>query len=320
MRTFYRRLLSTVLILCGIAILNFFLFYLSPGDPTNLYFGPKVDRANLEALRHEMGLEKPWTTQLIHWLGRVVRGDLGYSWAKHRPVRDIIVEAVPATLQLTLLALLLNMAVGCTVGVVSGIYGERWPGRCLDTLSLAWYATPGFLIALLGIYVFCLKLRWLPASGMESLLAFDMGFWEKIGDRLTHLILPVTVLGLAGAAATSRYVQEHMRRILKQDYIRMAFAKGLSKKRIILVHAFKNALIPVVTLLGLYFPFLLGSALIVEVIFAWPGMGRVAYEAIFAKDTPVIMIVNLIAGLMVIIGNTVSDMLYRWIDPRIRIE
>ena len=315
----FKRILHSVLLLCGIAILNFSLFFLSPGDPTNLYFGPKVKRSNLQILKQQMGTDKPWIKQLQNWSSHVLRGDLGYSWAKHRPVRDILLEAIPATLQLTILALLLNLVAGCLIGILTGIHSSRWFGKLLETSTLVLYSVPVFLLAIFFIYIFCLKLKLLPASGMSSLFVEDLGFWEKLWDRVSHLFLPVLTLGLMGAAATSRYVQGHMKSVLKQDYIRMALAKGLPRGRVYLHHAFKNALIPVVTLLGIYFPFLLGSALIIEVIFAWPGMGRVTYEAIFSKDFPVIMAVNLIAGVMVIGGNLISDLLYRFIDPRIRI-
>jgi peptide/nickel transport system permease protein len=190
----------------------------------------------------------------------------------------------------------------------------------MDATVLALYSVPVFLLALALIYVFSLKLRLLPVSGMGSFDDGTFGFWGTFFDRAIHLVLPVSVLSITGAAATSRYVQANMEEVLRQDYIRLAMAKGLSKKRVILHHAFRNAALPVVTLLGIYFPFLLGSALIVEVVFAWPGMGRIAYEAVFSKDYPVIMAVNLMAGVMVILGNLVSDLLYRFIDPRIRVR
>jgi len=320
MKMVFNRVLYSILLLCGIVILNFSLFFLSPGDPTNLYFGPKVKRQNLETLRHQMGVDQPWSKQFQEWGRHALKGDLGYSWAKHRPVRDILMEAIPATLQLTILALLINLIAGCILGVLTGVYSRKWFGKIIDYLSLSAYSVPIFLFAILFIYFFSLKLRLLPASGMSSLIAGDFGFWENLWDRIRHLILPVSILGLMGAAATSRFVQGHMKSVLRQDYIRLAFAKGLPKSRVYVSHAFKNALIPVVTLLGIYFPFLLGSALVVEVIFAWPGMGRVTYEAIFSKDYPVIMAVNLIAGLLVITGNLISDLLYRFIDPRIRVK
>ncbi|MDW7680607.1 MAG: ABC transporter permease [bacterium] len=320
MEILIKRFFHALLILVGIIIINFSLFFLSPGDLTNLYFSPKVKPAQLESLKQQMGIDKPWFTQFRDWISNFLRGDLGYSWAKHRSVSSILGEAIPATLQLTIFALLINLVVGCLIGIIGGINSDRLSGKFIDFVTLGMYSIPVFLLALFFIYFFSLKLQLLPPSGMNSFMASSGNFWQKFWDRLQHLILPVSVLGIIGAAATSRYVHGHMKEILKQDYIRLAIAKGLTKKRIYFNHAFKNAMLPVVTLLGIYFPFLLGSALIVEVIFAWPGIGRVTYEAVFSKDYPVIMAVNLIAGIMVIVGNFISDLLYQLIDPRIRVK
>ncbi len=314
---FLHRTLHLLILLVGISVLNFFLFHLSPGDPTNLYFGPKTKRENLQTLRNQMGVNQPWHQQLKLWSIRVLHGDLGYSWSKHRPVVEILKETIPATLQLTVLALLVNLLLGCIIGILSGINAHRWVGKLLDVATLGMYSVPTFWLALIFILLFSLKLQWLPASQMSSFFTSGLGFWDKTWDRLRHLILPVAVLGLSGAAGTSRYVKGRMQEVLNQEYIRLALAKGLSKKRVYLHHAFKNALLPVITLLGMYWPFLLGGAFIVEVIFAWPGIGRLTYEAIFARDYPVIMAVNLIAAIMVITGNFISDLLYRFMDPRI---
>lgn len=317
---FLHRLLHAFLLLVGICLLNFFLFQFTPGDPSNLYFGANTKQQNLEALRQQMQLHLPWYAQLKIWSTRALTGDLGVSWSKHRPVVEILKEAIPATLQLASLALLLNMILGSLTGLIAGIFSERWSGKFLDFLSLTLYSVPAFCLSLLVIFVFSLKLQWLPAAGMRSFFAADTSFGGQIMDRIRHLILPAAVLGLTGAAATSRYVRANVLEILNQNYIRMALAKGLSKPRVYLQHAFKNALLPVVTLLGLYLPFLLSGAFIIEVIFAWPGMGRVAYEAIFARDYPLIMAVNFIAAAMVIFGNLLSDLFYQWADPRIQLN
>lgn len=311
-----KRLLHSMFLFFGIVVLNFGLFHLSPGDPTNQYFSPKVKRSDIEALKKQMGVDQPLDAQFSNWCAHVLKGDLGYSWAKHRPVSDILKEAIPATLQLTVLALIINLIIGCLVGIFCGVFSHRWFGKLLDMAIITLYSIPVFLLALFFIYFFSLKLKLFPASGMNTFFVDD--FWSIVGDRIKHILLPAIVLGLSGAAATSRYVQGQMICVLKQDYIRTGLANGLSRRRILFRHAFSNVLIPVITLLGLYFPFLLSSAFFVEVIFGWPGMGRVTYEAIFSKDLPVIMIVNLIAGIMVILGNLISDSLYRFVDPRIR--
>lgn len=320
MKILFNKIIYLIVLFIGIVIINFTLFFMSPGDPTNQYFSPKVKKANLEKLKQKMGVDLPWHKQLKNWSLHILKGDLGYSWSKHRPVKDILKEAIPATLQLTILALIINLIIGSLIGIFAGINSNKLSGKFLDIFTLTIYSTPVFLLALFLIYVFSEKLQLLPPSGMNTLGIRASGFWVTFIDRLRHIILPVSVLGLIGAATTSRYVQEHIKLVMKQDYIRTAFAKGLSLKRIYFNHAFKNALLPVATLIGIYFPFLLGSALIVEVIFAWPGMGRITFEAISSKDYPVLMAVNMIAAIMVISGNLISDILYRYIDPRIRIQ
>ncbi|MDZ7359120.1 MAG: ABC transporter permease [candidate division KSB1 bacterium] len=315
---FRHRIFHFLLLLLGIWVLNFFMIRLSPGDASNLYWGPQTTRQSLESLRQQRGLEQPLLEQFTTWSTRFLRGDLGYSWTQHRPVRAVLADALPATLQLAFFALLVNFLLGCLWGVVIGVFSSHWAGRVLNALSLIVYSMPTFWLAMIFILLFSLELQWLPPAQMQSLWIQEAGFWRALFDRLQHLILPVAVLGLAGAAATSRYLRGQMMEVLQQDYIRLAQAKGLSRGRIIFRHAFKNALLPVVTLLGLYFPFLLSGAFVVEVIFAWPGMGRVAYEALFAKDYPVIFAVNFIAATTVILGNLLADVLYQVVDPRTR--
>ena len=249
-----------------------------------------------------------------------MRGDLGYSWAKHRSVSEILKEAIPATLQLTSLALVANFLLGGLFGVLAGIYSQRFIGRFLNFSSLVVYSVPTFWLAMIFILLFSVQLRWLPASQMQSFLTAEAGFGQVLWDRMQHLILPVAVLGMTGAAAVSRYVRGSIIEVLRQDYVRLAQAKGLSKSKVYFHHALKNALLPVVTLLGLYLPFLLSGAFVIEVIFAWPGMGRIAYEAVFAKDYPVIFAVNFIAAALVIVGNLLADLLYQFVDPRIRVQ
>lgn len=307
-----------VLLLAGIWTLNFCLVRMSPGDATNVYWGPHSARTSIEKLRAQRGLDLPFGEQYRLWTSRFVRGDWGYSWTRHQPVSVILKEAIPATLQLTGLALGFSFIAGAAWGVLAGRYAERPCGAVLNFSGLIIYALPSFWIASLAILFFSVNLQWLPSSGMNSFLSENMGLWPQLWDRLRHLILPATVLGLVGAAAVSRFVRANMRQVLRQEFIRLAHAKGLSPHAVLWRHALRNALLPVVTLIGLYFPFLLGGALVIEVIFAWPGMGRIAYEALFRKDYPVIFAVNLLAACMTITGNMLADLLYHFLDPRIR--
>ncbi|MCB0298400.1 MAG: ABC transporter permease, partial [Calditrichaeota bacterium] len=189
-RIIVNRLGYMLVLLCGICLINFFLFHLSPGDPTNRYFGPKVKRENLQALRQQMGVDQPWYVQLGQWSSRISRGDLGYSWAKHQPVAALLKEALPPTLQLTIAALFINLLVGCSIGILSGMYYQRWYSKLIDIASLALYAMPVFWLALVAVLIFSLNLHWLPTSGMSSFFVEDRGFWQDLGDRLRHLILP----------------------------------------------------------------------------------------------------------------------------------
>lgn len=313
-----KHMIRFVLLLAGIWTLNFCLVRMSPGDATAIYWGPDSDRTSIAALRAQRGLDLPLFEQFRIWSVRFLRGDWGYSWTRHRPVSALLREAIPSTLQLTGLVLLFSFIVGAIWGVLAGRYAEHAVGGVLNFSGLIIYAAPSFWIASLAILVFSVNLQWLPSSGMNALFLDGSGFWPHLQDRLRHLILPVAVLGLAGAAAVSRFVRANVRTVLRQEFIRLAQAKGLSQREVLLRHALRNALLPLVTLLGLYFPFLLGGALVIEVIFAWPGMGRIAYEALFSKDYPVIFAVNLVAASLTIAGNMLADLLYHFLDPRIR--
>lgn len=317
-RIILKALLRFALLLAGIWFLNFGLIRLSPGDATNVYWGPHSDHASIETLRAQRGLTLPFWQQFEMWTLRFARGDWGYSWMRHRPVVDILQETIPVTLQLTTLALAFSFIIGAAWGVLAAKYDDRAAGHALNFSGLIIYALPPFWLAALAILFFSVKLQWLPASGMNSLFLEEASRAEQWWDRVRHLILPVTILGVAGAAAISRFVRANMRNVLRQDFIRLAHAKGLSAREVLLKHALKNALLPVITLFGLYFPFLLGGALVIEVMFALPGMGRIAYEALFSKDYPVLFAVNLLAASMAITGNMLADVLYHVIDPRVR--
>lgn len=314
----FRHMLRLALLIAGIWTLNFCLVRLSPGDATNVYWGPHSARTSIEMLRTQRGLDLPFWEQYRLWTSRFVRGDWGYSWTRHQPVSVILKEAFPATLQLTGLALCFSFFIGSTWGVLAGKYADRPYGAVLNFSGLIIYAMPSFWIASLALLFFSVKLQWLPASGMNSVFLEPDDFRSQFPDRLRHLILPATALGLVGAAAISRFVRANVRNVLRQEYVRLAQAKGLSQSAVLLRHALRNALLPVVTLFGLYFPLLLGGALVLEVIFAWPGMGRIAYQALLGKDYPLLFAVNLLAALMTIVGNAGADLLYRFLDPRIR--
>ena len=319
LKRLFIKLISSLILLAIISVVNFGMFHLSPGDATNRYFAPNTSKQQLAQMRNQLGLNKPLPIQFGIWCKKLIHGDLGYSWSQRRPVADVLTSAIPATLLLTVTALFINFLVGVGLGMVSGIHWESQWGKWIDTIALFVYSIPVFGLGLLSILLFSISLGWLPSGRMMVLQTAGMSDWEKLIDGIRHLILPAAVLGLSTAAGTARYVRGNVQHIIQQNYVRAAYAKGLPVNHIYVRHILRNAMLPVITLLGLHLPYLLSGAFIIEVVFAWPGMGRITYDAVFAKDFPVVMAINLIAAILVISGNFLADLLYKWIDPRVEI-
>jgi len=315
-----RRILVSIPLIWALATLTFFLVRLAPGDPMAMYYNPEIDPSVMETVRARLGLDQPLHIQYVKWITALAQGELGVSFSHHRPVVEILRETIPNTLILTVCALLLDLVVGVVIGVISAVRQYSWVDNTITVGALFIYSMPGFWLALMLIIVFSLKLGWLPASQMESVDAPYLPFVAKWLDRLRHLILPVFVLGVASAASVARYMRGSLLEVIRQDYIRTARAKGLPEHAVIFRHALVNALIPIITLLGLYLPFLMSGAVVTETIFAWPGMGRLTVGAIFARDYPIVMAANLLAGIMVVGGNLLADLLYGIVDPRIRYD
>jgi peptide/nickel transport system permease protein len=315
-----RRVLVSIPLIWALATLTFFLIRLAPGDPLAIYYNPEIDPEVMETLRVRLGLDQPLHVQYVKWLGSLAHGELGVSFSHHRPVVDILREAIPNTLILTSWALALDLVLGVLIGVISAIRQYSWVDNTITVGALFVYSMPSFWLGLMLIIVFSLKLGWLPASQMESVDAEYMTTTARFFDRALHLVMPVFVLGIASAASVARYMRGSLLEVIRQDYIRTARAKGLPERTVVFKHALMNALIPIITLLGLYLPFLMSGSVITETIFAWPGMGRVTVSAIFARDYPVVMAMNLVAGIMVVAGNLLADILYGVVDPRIRYD
>jgi len=315
-----RRLLTSVFLLWGVVTLTFLLLQVAPGDPVDLMLDPSVPNEDATALRERFGLDAPWPEQYARWLGGVARGDLGISLRRQRPVADVLLEALPHTLRLTVLSLLVMYAVGIGLGLLAALRrGTRWD-RWTTLGSLALYSAPVFWLSLMVQLVFSVKLGWLPTGGTGTVdpVATDMRTWA--GVDLRHLVLPVSVLGLTSAAGVARYVRGSVLEVLGQEYIRTAHAKGLPARDVVTRHVLRNAAMPVVTLLGLHLPFLFGGAVVVETIFAWPGMGRVVVEAIFSRDYPVILATTMFSAGLVVLGSLLADLGYAWLDPRVRLS
>jgi peptide/nickel transport system permease protein len=321
-----RRVLGAVPLVIGIATLIFVIVHLAPGDPTATLFGPQVPPAIMEQMRELWGLDQPVYVQYFRWLGSALTGDWGYSYTQSRPVSEIILDALPPTLALTLTTLVLVFAFGVLIGVYQGVRQYSPGDNVLTVLALFFYSMPSFWLGMMLSLIFAQKAyQWgwpivFPASQTTSVDYDLLSLGGRIVDRLRHLVLPVTTLTLALTAGIARYTRGQMLEVIHQDYIRTARAKGLPEHRVILHHALRNSLRPVITLLGLYLPFLFSGAVFVEVIFAWPGMGRVMVTAINQRDYPVIMATSFIFSMLVVLGNLVADVLYAWADPRIRHE
>lgn len=321
-----RRLLGSIPLLLGIATLIFFVLNLAPGDPTAFYFSPTIPPEIIEQLRRNLGLDQPIHVRYVRWLGSFLTGDFGYSFTQGRPVSAILRDTLPNTLMLTGAALVLVFLIGVVIGIYQAVRQYSFGDSVLSVGALFFYSMPSFWLALMLMLVFSLKAhQWgwpiaFPPTGITSVDYEFLSFGERVVDRLMHLALPVSTLTLALAAGVARYTRGQMLEVIRQDYIRTARAKGLRERTVIMKHALRNSLIPVITLLGLYLPFLFSGAVFVEYIFAWPGMGRVIVDAIFQRDYPVVMATSFIFAVMVVAGNLVADVLYAVADPRIRYD
>jgi peptide/nickel transport system permease protein len=322
-----RRLLGAIPLLLGILTLIFFVMHLAPGDPTDRIFtNPNVSPEVIEQMRRNLGLDKPLHVQYGRWLWSFVRGDFGYSFGQMRPINEILPTVLWNTLQLTLISLVVIFVLGMLIGIVQAVKQYSLADNVLTFVALFFYSMPSFWFALMLILIFSLRAGqegWLlqfPASGMTSIEYEYMGFGGRFMDRARHLFLPAVALGVGSAAGVARYMRGAMLEVIHQDFIRTARAKGLSENTVIFKHALRNALIPIITLLGLYLPFLLSGAVLVETIFAWPGMGRTIVEAILARDYPLVMATSFVIAAIVVLGNLLSDVLYAVVDPRIRNE
>ena len=322
-----RRLVQAVPIVLGIATLVFFLLALAPGDAVSFLVSPNITPEALEQIRRNMGLDQPVHIRYLRWMGSMLTGDFGISLTRNEPVRDIILAILPNTLTLSLSAILLAFAGGILIGVFQAVRHNRLADSALSVIGLFFYSMPSFWLALMLILVFSLGARnlwewpiWFPASGMTSVDYPFMSPGEQICDRLAHLVLPSLSLALVLAAGIARYMRASMLEVIRQDYVRTARSKGLSEFRVIARHALPNGLIPIVTLLGLYLPTFFSGAVLIETVFAWPGMGRLVVDAIFQRDYPVVMAGTFIFAVLVVIGNLVADALYAIVDPRIRYE
>jgi peptide/nickel transport system permease protein len=315
--TLVRRGLAGIAVVLGVVTLMFFLIRLAPGDPALLLVGPAATPEQLETQRHAMGLDRPLLEQYATWLGRFVQGDWGRSIRTGRPVVAMISQAWPATVSLVGLSLLLSYLLGIVVGAVQASRGGRLD-TTLSVVTVTLFAVPGYWLGLMLVMVFTYWARILPSFGAAGLDADFLTGWDRVADRLRHLTLPLVTLTLIGVGGTARYVRGAMLDVRYAPHVAIARAKGLAPHQVTMRHVLRNALIPVLTLLGLSLPALFSGAVFVEAIFAWPGVGRVMVEAVSARDYPVIMAATTVSAVLVVAGNLLAEALTAWADPRLR--
>jgi len=306
-----RRLLATIPVLLLVTAGVFALIHLTPGDPIDAMMAESVDDSVKRQLRSDLGLDRPLYLQYATWMGRLLQGDLGRSIRNREPVIENVGRRIKPSLQLAGLAMAISLLVATPIGILSAARRNSTLDRFGTSFALFGICMPNFLIALLLIFLFGVTLRWLPISGYVDPM-------EELWDGLRSLALPAITLGLALAAVITRTLRSSMLEALSEDYIRTARAKGLSDGAVIRRHALKNALIPVVTVLGLQLGTLIGGAVIIEYVFALPGVGRLVVDAVFARDYPLVQGVVLLIAVGFILSNLMVDLLYGWIDPRIR--
>lgn len=315
-----QRIGKGVVVLIGILILNFVLIRLAPGDPAAVIAGEAgaADALYMQQLRERFGLDRTVLEQLWIYLSNAARFDLGFSYRQGRPVIDILLERLPATLLLTGTAYVLSLIAGLTLGILAAIRVGRWTDSVITVLALFFYATPLFWVGLMGILLFSVTLGWLPSYGMYSIGARLTGF-AYVVDVARHLILPAVTLALFHMAFYARMTRASILEVRDLDFVRTARAKGLPEQRVVNVHVLRNAVLPVLTMAGVKAGTLVGGSIVIETVFAWPGIGRIAFDAVLQRDYNVLLGVFFITSVMVIAFNLITDIVYSFVDPRIEV-
>jgi peptide/nickel transport system permease protein len=302
----------------GVVSLTFLLLHLAPGDPVQRLLGPAAGAQEIEAARRGLGLDRPLLEQYIGWLGRAARGDFGTSIGQGRPAAALLADAWPATAVLVLLSILFSWLLGIVIGSIQANTRRRGLDASVSTLTVALNALPSYWLGLALVMLFTYQLRWLPAYGAAGLDAEFLGGPARVLDRLRHLALPLATLTLIGIGGAARFSRAAMRELRDAPFLVSARARGISESRVVLRHQLPNALVPIITLLGLSLPALFSGAVFVEAIFAWPGVGQLLVQAVQERDYPVVMAAATISSILVVTGNLLAELLVAVVDPRIR--
>lgn len=325
---FIRRVLGAIPLLAVVSVVVYGMLYLAPGGPTGMYLrrGAGMSGEDLARLEERLGLNDPFYIQYFRWLGRVLRGDFGMAVTSSQPVTDAILERLPNTLYLMGTAWIVTLIIAVPIGIYSAIRQYSKFDHAVTTFTFVGQSIPSFWFGLILILIFYSTLEnpisggpLLPVGGVQTIGAGYTG-WEMLKDRLLHLILPVTMLAMGWIAWYSRFLRASMLEVINADYVRTARAKGVRERLVIARHAFRNAAIPLVTLMALDLPFLFTGALFAEVIFSWPGMGRLFYQAAERRDYGLLMAIIMITSVLIVLANIIADMVYSRLDPRIRVS
>lgn len=317
----WRTLLHVIPTLLGILLIMFVILHLIPGDAVDVMAGESggASEASMALMRAQYGLNLPAWQQFIHWSFQVLHGNLGFSPRFNAPVTELIFSRLPATLGLMLAAQAVALLFGVFFGVTMALFVGKWPDRCLSLFTLLLYSLPGFWIGLMLLVLFSVRLGWLPSSGNITIGA-QLSPWGTLKDGLSHAILPVFSLASFFIAIYSRLTRAAMLEIAHQDFVRTAKAKGISPLRVTVRHVLRSALIPLVTVAGLHIATLLSGAAVVETVFAWPGLGRLALDAVMARDVNVLLGILFFSSLLVLATNFLVDVIHAWLDPRIKVR
>ena len=328
-----KRVLWMIPMLIGISLISFFIMHLAPGDITNneASFNPKASEESRQKLREMYNLDKPVIVQYGLWLKRMGSLDFGKSFATHqKPVfwqttdadgnvtKGMIQEALPITLMINILGLIITLVLAIPLGIIAARQYGKWQDKSITLFNFIGFSIPSFWLSLLLMYWLGVVNNWLPISGMHSINYDTLGDWDKVKDTFSHLFMPVIIPSVTGLASITLFVKNGMLDVLFQDYITTARSKGLSEHNVVYKHALRNALLPLITIVGLSIPGLIGGSVIAETIFAIPGMGKLFYDAVLMRDFPVIMGILTIGSALTLFGNLLADIAYAWADPRVR--
>ncbi|MGE4169713.1 MAG: ABC transporter permease [Candidatus Margulisiibacteriota bacterium] len=311
------RLLAAIPLLIGITLVSFCLMKLAPGDPVTQFLDPRSSAQDIAQMRHNLGLDQPIPIQYAKWLGGILKGHFGYSYSTGQPVLTLILDRIGPTLLLSCSALLLIFGLALPVGLWTGAHAGKKADSWVTVLSFIGYSMPTFWLGLMLIVIFSVQFNAFPTSGFMDPGLEDSAWWMQAGNVIWHMGLPLLTIVIGGCAGMIRYTRSSAIRVLGQDYIKAARARGLSEARLLSKHALKNAALPIITILGLELPGLIGGSFVIEYIFSWPGLGQLGIASVFSRDYPVVMATLLFSSILMIVGNLLADLAYQWADPRI---